>query len=66
MVGFRKGALGSPFSTEYQANEGMDLGNAERGEGAPRIGPGVLGKKVMMDVQRNSRGGDKRKGSREE
>ena len=53
MVGFRKGWSGSPFHTGYEANEGMDLGDAKRAESGPRIGAGVLGKRVTMEVDRD-------------
>ncbi|MDE2100378.1 MAG: hypothetical protein KGL39_24210 [Patescibacteria group bacterium] len=56
MVGFRKGALGSPWSRETYSNDPMDIGDAEYGEGAPRIGSGVLGERVKMEVQRDGSG----------
>jgi len=51
MVGFRKGALGSPFSTEYQGDKGMEM--VTNREDGPRIGPGYL-KKVNMEVSKAS------------
>ena len=49
-----KGALGSPFQLEYYANEGMDGGPAARpSERGPRIGSGVMGRRVMMEVERD-------------
>lgn len=68
MVGFRKGALGSPWSRETYSNEPMDIGTAERGESGPRIGAGVLGRRVEMEVQRDGKTGRARraKGDAEE
>ena len=54
MVGFRKGALGSPFSTEYYTNEGMDLGRGGDRTTMPKIGPGAEGRRVTMEVSRDS------------
>jgi len=48
---FRKGSLGSPWSTEVKGPTAMDPGDADNFEG-PRIGSGVLGKRVQMEVQR--------------
>jgi len=62
MVGFRKGALGSPFSTEYQADEGMDTGSAERGDSGPRVGPGYLGRKVTMEVSKSTKSANNKRG----
>jgi hypothetical protein len=60
MAGFNKGALGSPWSKETYRDEPLDIGDAEYGEDTPRIGAGVLGKRVTMDMQRNSgRGRDR-------
>ena len=53
-VGFHKGSLGSPFQLEYMADRGIDTGpDGDLSEGGPRIGSGVLGKRVMMEVQRD-------------
>ncbi len=60
MVGFRKGSLGSPFSTGYEADKGMDTGDARQGEEGPRVGPGVLGDRVETEFSRD--GADKRPG----
>jgi hypothetical protein len=62
MAGFNKGALGSPWSRETYSNEPLDIGDAEYGEDGPRIASGVLGKRVTMDVQRNSGRGKDRGG----
>jgi hypothetical protein len=56
MAGFHKGWSGSPFHTGYNANKGMDTGDAEEGDDGPRIGPGYLGKKVTMEVSKASKG----------
>lgn len=54
-VGFHKGAMGSPFQKEYYGNEGIDMGpGGEPSERGPRIGSGVLGRRVKMEVQRDS------------
>lgn len=50
-VGFHKGSLGSPFQLEYQGDEGLEPGDADYQSG-PRVGSGVLGRRVMMEVQR--------------
>lgn len=51
---FHKGALGSPFQLEYYGNEGMETGPAGRpSEMGPRIGSGVLGDRVLMEVERD-------------
>jgi hypothetical protein len=60
MAGFRKGALGSPFQTEYYGNQGMEMGEAGKpSERGPKIGSGALGKRVTMEVSRDdsSKGG---------
>lgn len=57
---FRKGSLGSPWSTEVKGPTAMDPGDADNFEG-PRIGSGVMGKRVMMEVQR---AGGKGRGSK--
>ena len=62
MVGFRKGALGSPWSRETYSDEPMDIGTAERGESGPRIGAGVLGRRVEMEIQRDSMPGKRGRG----
>jgi hypothetical protein len=49
-MGFHKGSSGSPFQTEYYANEGYEARSvADRG---PRIGAGALGRRVTMEVQK--------------
>ena len=69
---FTKGALGSPFSTEYYGNEGIEMGPGGRpSEGGPKIGSGVLGRRVEMEVQRDNDGpkrgrGRMRRGSTED
>lgn len=51
-VDFHKGSLGSPFQLEYMADQGIDArAPSERG---PRIGAGVLGRRVQMEVSRDS------------
>ena len=54
MAGFHKGWSGSPFHTGYNADDGMDMGEASKREDGPRIGPGYLGKKVSMEVSKAS------------
>jgi hypothetical protein len=49
---FRKGALGSPWSTEVNGPTAMDPGNAENFVG-PRIGSGVMGDRVRMEIERD-------------
>jgi hypothetical protein len=62
-IGFHKGWSGSPFHTGYEANEGVDLSaDGARAEGGPRIGAGVLGDRVKMEIQRD--GGRMGKGRR--
>lgn len=62
-VGFHKGTLGSPFQLETYGDEGVGgFGEAERTDG-PRIGSGVLGRRVTMEVQRDS-GRSMRRGKR--
>lgn len=54
---FRKGWSGSPFHLGYNANEGMDLTPDGRlSEEGPRIGPGEFGRKVKMEVARDTPG----------
>lgn len=54
MVGFRKGALGSPYSTETYGNMAPEVGAAAApSERGPKIGSGVLGKRVTMEVDRD-------------
>ena len=63
-VGFHKGSLGSPFQLEYQGDEGMDISPDTDSQSGPRIGSGVLGKRVTMEVQRagNGRGRGRMRG----
>ncbi len=63
--GFHKGWSGSPAHTGYEANEGIDARPpSERG---PRIGAGVLGTRVEMEVERDGgKVGKKRGGSKED
>jgi hypothetical protein len=57
-LGFHKGSSGSPFHTEYYANEGAETGpGGKPSERSPRVGPGTLGRKVMMEWNRGARGG---------
>lgn len=66
---FRKGALGSPWSTEVTGPTALDPGTASR-ESGPRVGSGVEGDRVMMEVQRDggrlAKGRGKRRGGAEE
>lgn len=56
-MGFHKGWSGSPFHTGYEANEGYEAQPpSDRG---PRIGAGVLGQRVDMEVERDA-GRDRR------
>lgn len=55
-VGFHKGSLGSPYSLETYGNTGLDPGDAQSDSYGPRIGPGVLGTRVRMEVSRNGNG----------
>jgi hypothetical protein len=59
---FHKGALGSPYQLETYGNTGRDPGNAAYEKG-PRIGPGALGRKVTMEVQKSGNGNGKRNGN---
>ena len=61
---FRKGSLGSPWSTEVKGPTAMDPGDADNFEG-PRIGSGVLGKRVQMEVGRTAGRGRNGKSDRE-
>jgi len=61
---FRKGSLGSPWSTEVKGPTAMDPGDADNFEG-PRIGSGVLGKRVQMEVGRAGNRGRSGKSDRE-
>lgn len=62
MPGFRKGALGSPWSRETYTDAPDDIGDAQYGDDGPRIGPGVLGKRVTMDISKNAGKGKDRGG----
>ena len=54
-VGFRKGALGCPYSKEYYGNQGMDLGpDAKRGEETYNVDSGVEGKRLTANGSRSS------------
>lgn len=53
-VGFHKGWSGSPFHTGYVGNEGIEIGpGGKPSERGPRIGSGVLGRRVTTEVQRD-------------
>lgn len=53
-VGFHKGSSGSPFHTEYYGNEGIETGpGGKPSEGGPRVGAGVEGRRVTMEVDRD-------------
>lgn len=54
---FRRGALGSPWSTEVMGPEALDANSpaAQPSEEGPRIGAGVLGRDVEMEVSRMGR-----------
>lgn len=56
MAGFHKGWSGSPFHTGYNTDEGMDIGDAQRGDDGPRVGPGKFSKRVTSEISRNSKG----------
>ena len=65
-VGFHKGTLGSPFQLETYGDEGVGgIGTAERTDG-PRIGSGVLGRRVEMEVDRDSSRGRRARRDSEE
>lgn len=51
---FRTGALGSPFSTEYQGDEGMNLGaGGQPSERGPKVGAGKFAERVTTEFQRD-------------
>jgi hypothetical protein len=55
--GFHKGSSGSPFQTEYYGTEGIDTGpGGKPSEEMPRIGAGVLGRRVQPEMSRTMRG----------
>lgn len=57
-VGFHKGSSGSPFHTEYYGPTGIDMGpGGKPSDPAPRVGSGVLGRKVSAEWNRGPRGG---------
>ena len=56
MASFRKGTLGSPFQTEYKGNSGMGVPEDRNSEMGPRIGAGVLKRRVRMEVDRDEGG----------
>ena len=54
--GLHKGSSGSPFHiSEYEADMPIDPGDADYQSG-PRVGAGVLGKRVSMEVSKNGNG----------
>lgn len=55
-AGFHKGWSGSPFQTGYNANQGMDLGpGGKSSDEMPRVGPGVMGKRVKPEASRSTK-----------
>lgn len=60
-VGFHKGWSGSPFHIGYDADEGIEMGpGGKPSERGPKVGAGVLGERVKMEVDRD--GGMKGRG----
>lgn len=59
MPSIHKGSSGSPYHiSERFADEPLDPGNAQYQSG-PRVGAGVLGRRVTMEVQRAGSGRDR-------
>lgn len=58
-AGFHKGSSGSPFQTEYYGNQGMDTGpGGKPSDEMPRVGAGVMGKRVGTEWTRGKKGGN--------